>query len=191
MNSKLWRPKAYQHHQRWPWHYQNPLMVMSNSMETQNASAPPKWLWHYQKPMIAVWHRNSICKRWGKSGRMAKSGDADINRYLVFFKTKYGKVEGDTQAFDLTRFLLKIKFVGNKKGVTVLGNCNNVVPSFLASYSSLRMDRRRGSWPSHTPLLCFLCIYLEHVELRPASKSTDRMAGVSVLLERPILRACP
>ena len=50
-----------------------------------------------------------------KAVAMAKSGDPDMNRYLGI-KNKYGKVEGDTQAFDLARFLMKIKFVGTKKG---------------------------------------------------------------------------
>lgn len=51
-----------------------------------------------------------------KAVAMAKSGDADMRRYLGFIKNKYGKLSGDTQAFDLAQFLMKIKFVGAKKG---------------------------------------------------------------------------
>ena len=52
-----------------------------------------------------------------KSGvAMAKSGDSDMSRYLSFIKNKYGKMTGDTQAFDLGKFLLKIKFSGKKSG---------------------------------------------------------------------------
>ena len=47
---------------------------------------------------------------------MAKSGDSDMSRYLSFIKNKYGKMTGDTQAFDLGKFLLKIKFSGEKSG---------------------------------------------------------------------------
>ena len=51
-----------------------------------------------------------------KAVAMAKSGDSDMSRYLTFIKNKYGKMTGDTQAFDLGRFLLKIKFAGKKSG---------------------------------------------------------------------------
>ena len=53
-----------------------------------------------------------------KAVAMAKSGDSDMSRYLTFIKNKYGKMTGDTQAFDLGRFLLKIKFAGKKSGYT-------------------------------------------------------------------------
>ena len=51
-----------------------------------------------------------------KAVAMAKSGDSDMSRYLTFIKNKYGKMTGDTQAFDLGKFLLKIKFSGKKSG---------------------------------------------------------------------------
>ena len=51
-----------------------------------------------------------------KAVAMAKSGDSDMSRYLSFIKNKYGKMTGDTQAFDLGKFLLKIKFSGKKSG---------------------------------------------------------------------------
>ena len=53
-----------------------------------------------------------------KAVAMAKSGDSDVSRYLTFVKNKYGKMTGDTQAFDLGKFLLKIKFTGKKSGYT-------------------------------------------------------------------------
>ena len=53
-----------------------------------------------------------------KAVAMAKSGDSDMIRYLTFIRNKYGKVTGDTQAFDLAKFLLKIKFTGKKSGYT-------------------------------------------------------------------------
>ena len=51
-----------------------------------------------------------------KAVAMAKSGDSDMSRYLSFIMNKYGKMTGDTQAFDLGKFLLKIKFSGKKSG---------------------------------------------------------------------------
>ena len=51
-----------------------------------------------------------------KAVAMAKSGDSDMSRYLSFIKNKYGKMTGDTQAFDLGKFLLKIKLSGKKSG---------------------------------------------------------------------------
>ena len=51
-----------------------------------------------------------------KAVAMAKSGDSDMSRYLSFIMNKYGKMTGDTQAFDLCKFLLKIKFSGKKSG---------------------------------------------------------------------------
>ena len=51
-----------------------------------------------------------------KAVAMAKSGDSDMSRYLTFIKNKYGKMTGDTQAFDLGKFLLKIMFSGKKSG---------------------------------------------------------------------------
>ena len=51
-----------------------------------------------------------------KAVAMAKSGDSDMSRYLTFIKNKYGKMTGDTQAFDLGKFLLKMKFTGKKSG---------------------------------------------------------------------------
>ena len=51
-----------------------------------------------------------------KAVAMANSGDSDMSRYLSFIKNKYGKMTGDTQAFDLGKFLLKIKFSGKKSG---------------------------------------------------------------------------
>ena len=51
-----------------------------------------------------------------KAVAMAKSGDSDMSRYLSFIMNKYGKMTGDTQAFDLGKFLLKIRFSGKKSG---------------------------------------------------------------------------
>ena len=51
-----------------------------------------------------------------KAVAMAKSGDSDMSRYLSFIMNKYGKMTGDTQVFDLGKFLLKIKFSGKKSG---------------------------------------------------------------------------
>ena len=50
-----------------------------------------------------------------KAVAMAKSGDSDMNRCLGFIDNKYGKVTGDSQAFDLAEFLMKVKFFGDKK----------------------------------------------------------------------------
>ena len=58
----VWKPKAHQHHRSDPDTIRNHRIVMSNSMETQSVSAPPKWPRHYQKPMkFFVWHRNNTC----------------------------------------------------------------------------------------------------------------------------------
>ena len=58
----LWKPKAHQHHGSDPDTIRNHLIVMSNSMETQSVSAPPKWPRHYQKPMkFFVWLCDNTC----------------------------------------------------------------------------------------------------------------------------------
>ena len=58
----VWKPKAHQHHRSDPDTIINHRIVMSNSMETQSVSAPPKWPRHYQKPKkFFVWLCNNTC----------------------------------------------------------------------------------------------------------------------------------
>ena len=58
----VWKPKTRQHHRSDPDTIRNHWIVMSNSMEPQSVSAPPKWPRHYQKPMeFFVWHCNNTC----------------------------------------------------------------------------------------------------------------------------------
>ena len=91
---KVWKPKARQHHRSDTDTIRNHGIVMSNSMETQSVSAPPKWARHYQKPMkVFVWHRNNTCiqllailaeRRWPEPFKHKDHQRNPSRIYLVF-----------------------------------------------------------------------------------------------------------